>query len=246
MSVCRTDTCSEWPYGVAVIDARDPVQPQQIDRIYFADTTAWQTILDENMMGMTLPCDSSLFVAVMGTPNEEDHLPGIYQYDITDINNIQLRRFYSVWSYTPELFARRDSLVVAVGHWELHTFILNSGDSLVEKDSLQDLLFHTGDPVDISLSGNTVYLAWSPRTLARGITSVNAANADSIFRIEDFGMPANFNCVTMVDSVGFAGYFHWDLQQLHLKLMDSSIQRPSAYPLERLATRRLPGFPLCP
>jgi hypothetical protein len=98
-------------YGVAVIDATDPHNPEQIDRLYFADTLSASEIYDYNYTDMPLVHGTSLLVPISITPNIEKYSSGIVRYDISDPTNIVLDTLYKWEPSFYALLAISDSLL---------------------------------------------------------------------------------------------------------------------------------------
>jgi hypothetical protein len=203
-------------YGVAVIDATDPEHPQQIDRLYFADTLGENSILDDNSTCLPLVDDSMLLVPFSGTPNIERYPWGLARYDVSDPSDISLDTLYEWEPSYQALLAKSDSLLLVASFSRFQVYTLSTEGALNRLDSLTDVIFNYGNPQSMSVVGRSVLIAGSGGSIQGGIVNIDITKPDSIVLVEDYRNPTNFNMVCFSDSVGIAGYFHWDL--LHLKL----------------------------
>ncbi len=212
-------------FGLSAIDVSDPLFPAQTSRFAYADTVpGFPPIDDGNRFGVSVIVANRLFVAVSGTPNLDKFSNGLYEFDISDPAQPETLGVYLRDVTVPEFIAVRDSVMLVASWWNLTAFTIESSGGLRQRGTLPDLIFHTGDPQDLTILGNTALIAGSSGVTQGGITNIDISNLDSLAIKEDFRLPVNFNCVQMVDSVGFAGYFHSDLMRMRLNptgLLDS-------------------------
>lgn len=188
--------------GAVAIDVSNPSLPFQTERLQVPDTT------DEflNVMGMSLPVGRNLWVARSDAPFHHDTTyAGIYQYDLSDPRHPRFRRHYPAGEFSPTFLSYRDSVFYVAGNWGLWTYRLGSDTLLVPLDSLSDLLFHTGDPLDIALGSNRLYLAGRGGPISGGIGIFDITNPGNIASIEDFHKSEKFNSVAAVESDIVAG-----------------------------------------
>lgn len=203
-------------FGLSVIDVSDPYMPFQVDRIAFVDTVFGIPTDDGNIFGSSAILGDRLYIAV-GSVATEDSATGLYELEISDPFHPEIVSLYTRNTGSPQFVQIQDSVLAVAANWSLHLFTISATGSLTPRDSLTDIIFHTGDVGDLTIQGNTVLLAGTGGTTQGGITNIDISNLDSIYIREDFSLPTNFNCVQMSDSIGFAGYFHSNLLKLRLK-----------------------------
>lgn len=205
---------SGW-YGIAVIDVSDHYNPEQIDRIYFTDENG-DDEKTSNQVSQTLVVGDYLFATYSNTPIYGEIPTGLYQYDISDPTAIETYKVYPFVPVTDGVFAVKDSLIALASWFNVRLFEFTDGDTLAPRDSLTNILFNFGNPQSADIEGTNLLIAGRSGQLAGGISNIDISNPDSMFFIEDYRLPQNFNMVALTDTVGVAGYADWNL--LHLRL----------------------------
>ncbi|MFH2054698.1 MAG: FlgD immunoglobulin-like domain containing protein [bacterium] len=201
-------------YGVAVIDATDPYNPEQVDRLYFADTLENNEIWDYNEASDLIIIGDFLYAAFSILPSERWLPEDIFRYDISDPYEIEFVSRHFTPATWDGIFAVQDSLLILAGRSELAVFSIAQDGALAVRDYLSESLWHYSRPVGIAVIGDQVLVAGSGGQESGGITRVDISDPDSIFYAQDYWFPINFGMLCFADSVGIAGYFHNGILQL--------------------------------
>jgi len=212
-------------FGLSVIDAADPLNLNEIGRYTLVDTV-WGIPSDEGTdFGSTVYLNGKLYAPLLSTPNASKFMNGLYQFDVRDPANPVVEHIYIPDITVPKLTLIKDSVLFVASDYDVYAFTLQSDGWLTQRGSFRDLIWHTGDSEDLAVCGKSLFIVGTGSTIQGGIANFDFSDLDTLILRQDFRWPTNFNCAAIVDSVGFAGYFHADLLQMRLKdsgLLDST------------------------